>query len=258
MLIHTASIAVVASFASCSLAQTFFGPTPYLCASDSPWNTAAPGFTLETFEDGALVAGVTTNATVINPSGITDSVDCDSGPIDGSGTSGRSAFGGGGIGVTFTFSPPYPHRVGLVWTDGNDTIRFEAFAPDGTRLGERSGDHDNTSYGGQTDEDRFYGVEFAGGIQRVRMWQTGGGAGAGIEVDHLQFGPIAPGCDSIDFNNNAVFPEDQDVIDFFTVLAGGPCSPGNTCSDIDFNNNAVFPEDQDIIDFFNVLAGAEC
>ncbi|GDX98265.1 hypothetical protein LBMAG48_06690 [Phycisphaerae bacterium] len=65
-------------------------------------------------------------------------------------------------------------------------------------------------------------------------------------------------CDSIDFNNNAVFPEDQDVIDFFNVLAGGPCSSGNTCSDIDFNNNTVFPEDRDVIDFFTVLAGGNC
>ncbi|HLP84141.1 MAG TPA: kelch repeat-containing protein [Phycisphaerales bacterium] len=62
-------------------------------------------------------------------------------------------------------------------------------------------------------------------------------------------------CDSIDFNNNGVFPEDQDVVDFFTVLAGGSCA---TCSDIDFNNNQVFPEDQDVIDFFNVLAGGTC
>ncbi|HLP83303.1 MAG TPA: hypothetical protein VK157_03050 [Phycisphaerales bacterium] len=71
---------------------------------------------------------------------------------------------------------------------------------------------------------------------------------------------VAPsvGCDSIDFNNNTVFPEDQDVIDFFSVLAGGECSAGNTCNDIDFNNNTVFPEDQDVIDFFNVLAGGEC
>ena len=65
-------------------------------------------------------------------------------------------------------------------------------------------------------------------------------------------------CDSADFNNNGLFPEDQDITDFFTVLAGGPCSPGNTCNDIDFNNNQVFPEDQDVIDFFNVLAGGIC
>jgi hypothetical protein len=65
------------------------------------------------------------------------------------------------------------------------------------------------------------------------------------------------GCDSIDFNGNGVFPEDQDVIDFFTILAGGPCDTG-TCGDIDFNNNGVFPEDQDVVDFFNVLAGGAC
>ncbi|HLP82781.1 MAG TPA: hypothetical protein VK157_00390, partial [Phycisphaerales bacterium] len=35
--------------------------------------------------------------------------------------------------------------------------------------------------------------------------------------------PGAAGCDDIDFNNNSVFPEDQDVIDFFNVLAGGTC-----------------------------------
>ncbi|MFN7316863.1 MAG: hypothetical protein ACK5ZG_15180, partial [Phycisphaerae bacterium] len=64
-----------------------------------------------------------------------------------------------------------------------------------------------------------------------------------------------PTCDSIDFNNNDVFPEDQDVIDFFNVLAGADCP---TCNDIDFNNNNVFPEDQDVIDFFNVLAGGAC
>ena len=65
------------------------------------------------------------------------------------------------------------------------------------------------------------------------------------------------GCDSIDFNGNSVFPEDQDVVDFFDVLAGGTC-PTGTCSDIDFNNNGVFPEDQDVVDFFNVLAGGNC
>ncbi|HLP82891.1 MAG TPA: LamG-like jellyroll fold domain-containing protein [Phycisphaerales bacterium] len=67
------------------------------------------------------------------------------------------------------------------------------------------------------------------------------------------FGP-GP-CDSIDFNRNGVFPEDQDVTDFFTALAGDSCS---TCADIDFNNNGVYPEDQDIIDFFTVLAGGAC
>jgi hypothetical protein len=70
-----------------------------------------------------------------------------------------------------------------------------------------------------------------------------------------------PVCDDIDFNNNGVFPEDQDVVDFFDVLAGGSpstCDPVEGCNDIDFNNNDVFPEDQDVVDFFNVLAGGDC
>jgi hypothetical protein len=62
-------------------------------------------------------------------------------------------------------------------------------------------------------------------------------------------------CDSIDFNVNGVFPEDADVIDFFSVLAGAEC---DSCNDIDFNNNGVYPEDQDVIDFINVLAGGAC
>ncbi len=62
-------------------------------------------------------------------------------------------------------------------------------------------------------------------------------------------------CDSIDFNNNQIFPEDQDIIDFLAALTTPPCP---TCSDIDFNNNHIFPEDQDVFDFFNVFAGGAC
>jgi hypothetical protein len=68
---------------------------------------------------------------------------------------------------------------------------------------------------------------------------------------------VTPACDSIDFNGNGVFPEDQDAVDFLSVLAGAPCPSASPC-DLDFNNNGVFPEDQDVVDFFNVLAGAAC
>lgn len=63
-------------------------------------------------------------------------------------------------------------------------------------------------------------------------------------------------CD-IDFNNDGVFPDDLDVVDFLSVLAGGACSQPN-CDTIDFNNDGVFPDDQDVLDFFAVLAGAPC
>ncbi|HLP83590.1 MAG TPA: hypothetical protein VK157_04510, partial [Phycisphaerales bacterium] len=78
-----------------------------------------------------------------------------------------------------------------------------------------------------------------------------------VAYDNIAISTPAPACDSIDFNQNEVFPEDQDVIDFFSVLAGAEC-PTGTCNDIDFNNNGVFPEDQDVIDFFTVLAGGNC
>ncbi len=61
----------------------------------------------------------------------------------------------------------------------------------------------------------------------------------------------------IDFNNNGIYPEDQDVIDFFTSIAGGPCFTTSIlgCDSIDINANGVFPEDEDVIVFFDVLAG---
>ena len=92
-----------------------------------------------------------------------------------------------------------------------------------------------------------------GGLQEFRCVVA---SACGVGPDFL-INPIidVPRCDSIDFNRNGVFPEDQDVMDFFNVLAGADC-PG--CRDIDFNNNGVFPEDQDVADFFTVLAGGAC
>ncbi|HLP85299.1 MAG TPA: hypothetical protein VK157_13200 [Phycisphaerales bacterium] len=84
-------------------------------------------------------------------------------------------------------------------------------------------------------------------------------AGQVNNVELIIAAPAVPpaACDSIDFNRNGVFPEDQDVADLFSVLAGGPCPYAGTC-DIDFNNNCVFPEDADVVAFFDVLAGASC
>ncbi|HLP86224.1 MAG TPA: immunoglobulin domain-containing protein [Phycisphaerales bacterium] len=62
-------------------------------------------------------------------------------------------------------------------------------------------------------------------------------------------------CNDIDFNNNGLWPENQDADDFINVFAGASCP---ACDDVDFNNNGVFPEDNDIIDFFTVFAGGNC
>ncbi len=83
--------------------------------------------------------------------------------------------------------------------------------------------------------------------------------GANVVLDtYILRNIFIPRCDTIDFNRNGVFPEDQDVIDFFSVFSGGACSTGAACGDIDFNNNAMIPEDQDVVDFFDVLAGGAC
>ncbi len=69
-----------------------------------------------------------------------------------------------------------------------------------------------------------------------------------------------PGCNDIDFNNDGLFPDDSDLIDFLVVLAGGACSTDPTpgCDTIDFNNDGLFPDDADLLAFLNVLAGQPC
>ncbi|HYF14488.1 MAG TPA: hypothetical protein VD971_05370 [Phycisphaerales bacterium] len=64
-------------------------------------------------------------------------------------------------------------------------------------------------------------------------------------------------CDSIDFNGDGLFPDNQDLEDFFSVFGGGPCSTG-TCSDIDFNNDCLFPDNSDLEAFLNVFGGGPC
>jgi hypothetical protein len=74
----------------------------------------------------------------------------------------------------------------------------------------------------------------------------------------LLAGQLATECDTIDFNRDSLFPDDNDIIDFLSVLAGGPCSTGQACGDIDFNNDGLFPSDDDLIAFLRVLAGGNC
>ncbi|HYF13655.1 MAG TPA: DNRLRE domain-containing protein [Phycisphaerales bacterium] len=66
-----------------------------------------------------------------------------------------------------------------------------------------------------------------------------------------------PGCDSIDFNGDGLFPDNQDIQDFFDVFGGGACSTG-TCNDIDFNNDGLFPDNADLEAFFSVFGGGNC
>jgi hypothetical protein len=176
---------------------TFVGPTPYLSAADNPFTAGSPGLCIDTFEDGTLdPEGVSGNGSPTAPSGITDSVDGDDGVIDGSGTSGNSYFSGSGsTGITFTFDPQrtggLPTEAGMVWTDGQGTVTFEAFDQNGASLGTIGPfDHPDGSISGTTGEDRFYGVMYAGGISAIKLTNTAGG----IEVDHLTLNNTVANC----------------------------------------------------------------
>jgi hypothetical protein len=112
-----------------------------------------------------------------------------------------------------------------------------------------------------TQDDRFDWSRTLGGLQNgentllVIAFEDSGNAT--WQTFTIQVGNPAPTCDSIDFNRNGVFPEDQDVVDFFNVLAGAPCPYPDPC-DIDINNDGVFPDDQDVVKYFDLLAGGTC
>lgn len=188
-------IAVVLSLVPGLAAAQMLGPTPYLEFADSPFSGGTYNyFYLETFEDGELnVPGVTTEGSgdilVLGPSGITDSVDADDGFIDGFGTDGHSLNAyNGNPGIKFVFNESIlgvlPTHAGVVWTDGEGLVSFEAFDRNGVSLGSISADHADLSFGGTTGEDRFYGFVSAGGIGSIQIWNASGG----LEADHLQYG----------------------------------------------------------------------
>jgi hypothetical protein len=72
---------------------------------------------------------------------------------------------------------------------------------------------------------------------------------------HYAFVPV---CDPIDFNNDGVSPDTDDLIDFLSVYGGGPCSNDPLCNDIDFNNDGVSPDSEDIAAFMRVFGGGSC
>ena len=170
----------------------FYGPTEYFSAADIPtgfYIGDTPTF-LEDFEDGNLGGGITASAGayIIPPlyPDYIDSVDGDDGSIDGSGSDGHTMFSApASASISFTFSSAVT-AAGIVWTDGYGLTTFEAYngidllgSIDAGSLG-TYGDWD-----GDTDEDRFFGVQYLGGITEIRLTTI---SGNGIEVDHVQYG----------------------------------------------------------------------
>jgi hypothetical protein len=71
-------------------------------------------------------------------------------------------------------------------------------------------------------------------------------------------GGVAPGaCNDLDFNNDGLYPDVQDIEDFIVVFGGGECSTGN-CDPTDFNNDGLFPDQEDLTRFLAVFGGGEC
>ena len=208
------ALLLAAATTSGARAGAILGPSPYLCfdaatapagcgSNDSPFkNISFSYFHLETFEDHLLnVPGVTgapggVTSVVFGPN-IHDSVDADDGAIDGSGLRGDDWFSGSAAsGVRFTFSSAVlgtlPTHAGIVWTDGggNATVTFQAFdAANNMVCNVASPLGNSSSNNGETNEDRFFGCIDNLGIASIFISDSGGG---GIEVDHLQYGLIAP------------------------------------------------------------------
>lgn len=62
-------------------------------------------------------------------------------------------------------------------------------------------------------------------------------------------------CDSVDFNNDGLYPDTADIDELLAVFAGAPCS---TCNPIDFNRDGLSPDTADIDTFLLVFSGGPC
>jgi hypothetical protein len=71
---------------------------------------------------------------------------------------------------------------------------------------------------------------------------------------------LIPPCDDVDFNNDGIFPDGQDLADFVEVFGAGPCPSASPlgCNDIDFNNDGVFPDFGDVVAFVVSFGGGTC
>lgn len=186
-----------------SYAATSFGPTPYLQAGDTPadfyCHQCPDPLHIEDFEDNALDAFLTIdNGSILPPNSmsgaslpVTDSVDGDDGSIDGNGNAGHSWFTGADGAVDRMLVISFGSTVtsaGLVFTDGDDnssSIKLEAFDINGLSLGLiDAGDLADSTYTGETAEDRFLGFHDLTGIASLKLTMD---AGTGIEIDHVQW-----------------------------------------------------------------------
>jgi len=168
---------------------TFYGPSTYVSQADAPFHAADfDHFYLEDVEDNAVN---TLGLSVTGPGFcISNNPGCFPGAIiDSVGNGGDQTLGHSMFGVGFmdvTFDPlalgGLPTYAGLVWTDGNNPVTFEAFDENGLSLGTLIGNHADGTFAGTLADDRFYGLTYDGGISRLRISNP-----PATEIDHIQY-----------------------------------------------------------------------
>jgi len=112
-----------------------------------------------------------------------------------------------------------------------------------------------------TSKGRLSVAKTHGSDMLVAVWADGAAGSADVLAQNINadgtLGAPTPGCDGIDFNGDGLFPDNQDLEDFFSVFGGGPCSTG-ACGDIDFNNDQLFPDNADLEAYLSVFGGGNC
>ena len=206
----TVALVVLVPLAARAEGQTYLGPVPYTSAADRPAGFLAGSFVLEDFEDSSLDFGLrSANGLPIGPGTNTDSVDADDGSVDGFGRNGHSYFSTGEALIEF----PAPVReAAVVWTDGpvGTRVEFEAFGPGMVSLGVHGPfQHANGSTLGQTDEDRMYGIQHAGGIVAIRLKSLDGNTT--MELDHVQYESLGTSYCAANANSTT-YPGIQTVV----------------------------------------------
>ncbi|MFO0830442.1 MAG: hypothetical protein U0637_01240 [Phycisphaerales bacterium] len=164
-----------------------------------------------------------------------------------------------------------PDGTGVAFDDdaapGTQSMLTSAFVPGPGQylLAVSQYDHDPIDAGSQELWiDTPFGTERApdgpGAANPIVSW-NGAPIGTGayrITLTGACFPTSGPVCDSVDFNNDELFPDTQDIDDFLTVFSGGPCTNDPNCNDVDFNNDGLFPDTLDIDALLSVFSGGPC
>lgn len=185
------ALAAVVAVGGQAAATTLYGPSAYASQADAPFHAGDFNtyFYLEDVEDGLIntpgLSVTGSNVCIAGSECFVDTGLTDSVGNGGNGFVGRSIYNNGLTTITFDAGllGGLPTFAGLVWTDGNNPIQFQAFDADGNLLGTLNGDHADATFYATLADDRFYGASHAGGISRLTIINP-----PGTEIDHIQYG----------------------------------------------------------------------